>query len=94
MWALGSLQLLPSPELLQFLHIRAQAHFAALQPQEVAAMLWGAAQLQGVAAPPAAWVAECLQRQVGRSAWQHTQPRHYVMCLVACVQLGLVSGNV
>jgi hypothetical protein len=109
-WALAVLQLAPAPELLHFLLLRAQSHFDALQPREVAMLLWSLAQLHTAAAAapgsalsavgngagsarpapaglPAAWLTECLQRQVGMPGWRHTQPRHYTMILVACAQL-------
>jgi hypothetical protein len=89
LWALATLQLRPSPELLAFSLIRLQSHFAALKPREVATSLWALSQLQ--AAVPSSWLQECLLRQVGRPRWQDTQVRHWVMCLTACAHLKQVS---
>lgn len=85
LWALATLQVRPSTELLSFLLIRVQAHFDDLKPREVATSLWALSQLQ--ATPPSSWLQECLLRHVGRPQWQHTQPRHYIMCLVACAHM-------
>jgi hypothetical protein len=91
LWALATLQARPSSELQSFLLIRVQAHFAMLKPCEVATTLWALSQLGAV--PPSSWTQELLLRQVGRQQWQGTQPRHWVMCLVACAQLKQVRAG-
>lgn len=90
LWALATLQACPSSELQSFLLIRVQAHFAVLKPCEVATTLWALSQLGAV--PSSSWLQELLLRQVGRQQWQGTQPRHWVMCLVACAQLKQVRA--
>lgn len=89
LWALATLQARPSTELLSYLLIRVQAHFGSLKPCEVAATLWALSQLG--ATPPSSWLQECLTRQVGRQQWQHTEPRHYVMALMACARMKQVG---
>jgi len=89
LWALATLQARPSTELLSYLLIRVQAHFGSLKPCEVAATLWALSELE--VTPPSSWLKECLARQVGRQQWQHTEPRHYVMVLMACARMKQVG---
>lgn len=89
MWALATLQIQPSSELLGFMLIRLQSHFADLKPREVSTTLWALSQLQAV--PPSSWLQECMLRQVGRQQRQQTQVRHWVMCLTACAHMQQVG---
>jgi hypothetical protein len=91
LWALATLQIRPSNELLSFLLVRLQSHFPDVTPCEASTTLWALAQLQAM--PPSSWLQELLLRQVGRQQWQHTQARHWVMCLTACAHLKQVGGK-